>query len=119
MSQSLKSAADAVLNNAVNASPGVPGVVAVATEKEFATKFQNGDFDAVVLCHTLPDDQRKRIAELVRAHSASTPVVAMSDGAFHGSTGLNGDQSVVFGDTRDLLRVLPEVLRSSEQRRVM
>ena len=33
MSQSLKSAADAVLNNAVNASPGVPGVVAVATDR--------------------------------------------------------------------------------------
>jgi methyl acetate hydrolase len=33
MTQSLKAAADAVLNKAVNSTPGVPGVVAVATDR--------------------------------------------------------------------------------------
>ncbi len=33
MSQSLKAAADAVLNKAVNSTPGVPGVVAIATDR--------------------------------------------------------------------------------------
>ena len=33
MAQSLKTAADAVLNKAVNSTPGVPGVVAVATDR--------------------------------------------------------------------------------------
>ena len=33
MVQSIKTAADAVLNKAVNSTPGVPGVVAVATDR--------------------------------------------------------------------------------------
>jgi methyl acetate hydrolase len=33
MAQSLKTAADAVLNKAVNSTPGVPGVVTVATDR--------------------------------------------------------------------------------------
>ena len=33
MVQSVKTAADAVLNKAVNSTPGVPGVVAVATDR--------------------------------------------------------------------------------------
>ena len=33
MVQSVKNAADAVLNKAVNSTPGVPGVVAVATDR--------------------------------------------------------------------------------------
>ncbi len=33
MSHSLKAAADAVLNKAVNSTPGVPGVVAIATDR--------------------------------------------------------------------------------------
>ena len=33
MVQSIKTAADAVLNKAVNSNPGVPGVVAVATDR--------------------------------------------------------------------------------------
>ena len=33
MLQSVKTAADTVLNKAVNSTPGVPGVVAVATDR--------------------------------------------------------------------------------------
>jgi methyl acetate hydrolase len=33
MIQSIKTAADAVLNKAVKSTPGVPGVVAVATDR--------------------------------------------------------------------------------------
>ena len=39
-------------------------VVAASTPEEFVERFYGGDFDAVVLCHTLPDDQLKRITEL-------------------------------------------------------
>jgi methyl acetate hydrolase len=37
MIQSVKTAADAVLNKAVNSTPGVPGVVAVATDRNANT----------------------------------------------------------------------------------
>ena len=37
MVQSVKTAADAVLNKAVNSTPGVPGVVAVATDRNANT----------------------------------------------------------------------------------
>jgi DNA-binding response OmpR family regulator len=91
-------------------------VVAAATPEEFVERFYGGDFDAVVLCHSLPDDQRKRITELVHAHSPSTPVVVMANGDFNHKKGLATDDALVFGDTRDLVRVLPEVLRSNHRR---
>ena len=37
MVQSVKTAADAVLNNAVKSTPGVPGVVAIATDRNANT----------------------------------------------------------------------------------
>lgn len=78
---------------------------------EFVSKFFDGDFDAVVLCHSLTEDQRQRIAELVRRHSPSTPVVVL--GRTMGSHYDYGDFTVS-GDARDLLGALSRLPRDGQ-----
>ena len=39
----------------------------------------NGDFDLVLLCHSLTNEERERFAGIVRNYSPSTPVVIISD----------------------------------------
>src|SRR5579864_7572509 len=44
-----------------------------------ATKvFLAGDFDAVILCHSVPLKERQHFIELIRAKSPSTPVVVVA-----------------------------------------
>jgi hypothetical protein len=43
----------------------------------------------------------------------------MSKEPYDGKHGPPGDDALVYGDTRDLVRVLPEVLSSVPKRRVM
>jgi CheY-like chemotaxis protein len=64
-------------------------VVAARTTVELVEKFYNGDFDLVLLCHTIPREEQKAIRALVHRRSPSTPVLSVipsdkSDGAdFH------------------------------------
>jgi DNA-binding response OmpR family regulator len=44
-----------------------------------AKQFLAGDFDAVLLCHSLPVDQRSWLIGLIYSHSASTPILIISD----------------------------------------
>jgi len=46
---------------------------------EIVDKLLNGDFDLVLLCHSMPDDDRHRLAHIISRYSPSTPVVLISD----------------------------------------
>ena len=54
-------------------------VTSTSTAAETVEKFFDGDFDLVVLCHSIPLEERERVATLVRMHSPSTPVIALAD----------------------------------------
>lgn len=43
-----------------------------------AQQFRPADFDLVILCHTLSEDERQSIAAFVRYQIPSTPVLAVS-----------------------------------------
>src|SRR6185437_13636343 len=56
--------------------------VAAAVEScEIVDKLLNRDFDLVLLCHTIPDKDRSRLARIIGSYSPSTPVVLISDNA--------------------------------------
>lgn len=56
--------------------------VAAATDSvEIVDKLLNGDFDLVLLCHTIPDEDRLRVARIVGSYTPSTPVVLVSQDA--------------------------------------
>jgi DNA-binding response OmpR family regulator len=42
-------------------------------------RFRTGDFDLVLLGHSIPIEHRKRLAFLIRASGARTPVVCVAD----------------------------------------
>jgi DNA-binding response OmpR family regulator len=45
---------------------------------EVVDKLLNGDFDLVLLCDSMPDEDRRRLARIIRSYSPSTPVVLIS-----------------------------------------
>ena len=59
MVQSIKTAADAVLNKAVSSTPGVPGVVAVATDRN--ANIYEGAFGVRQAGAQRRDDDRQRL----------------------------------------------------------
>lgn len=46
---------------------------------EVVDKLLNGDFDLVLLCHTMPDEDRRRLARIIGSYSPSAPVLFISD----------------------------------------
>lgn len=50
-------------------------VVPVVDPVDTVYKLFNGDFDLVLICESLPLEDRQRLARLVRNHSPSTPVL--------------------------------------------
>ncbi len=54
-------------------------VAAASDSYEVVDKLLNGDFDLVLLCHTMPHQDRRRLARIICSYSPSTPVVFISD----------------------------------------
>lgn len=63
--------------NAVLRAEGYTVVTAV-TPAEIVDVFFAGDYDVVVLCHTIPALERRKLIRLVRNHAPRTPVVVLS-----------------------------------------
>jgi DNA-binding NarL/FixJ family response regulator len=38
-----------------------------------------GDFDVVILCNSLPNDERRRLAHIIKSYSPSTPIIVLAD----------------------------------------
>jgi len=55
-------------------------VVTAMNSPEVVNKLFAGDFDLVVLCHTLGELQQKRLAHIIRDYTPSTPVIVLSQG---------------------------------------
>lgn len=65
-------------------------VAAASDSSEVVDKLLNGDFDLVLLCHTMPEEDRRRLVRIISSHTPSTPVVFISN---------NGCESIA-GDAR-------------------
>lgn len=53
--------------------------VTASTASEVIHKLFNGDFDVVILCNSLPDAERRKLAGIVKSYSPSTPVIIVAD----------------------------------------
>ena len=70
--QSLMTIRDLVLQSAGYA------VVEASSLKEAVDHFQSGDFDLVLLCHSVPAGDRERLASLIRASGSRIPIVSIA-----------------------------------------
>ena len=46
--------------------------------KKAVVMFGDGDFDLVLLCHSIPAQDRERLTQLLREHTSRTPIVSVS-----------------------------------------
>src|SRR5437868_13773863 len=89
-------------------------VTPATTSAETVERFFTGDFDLVILCHSIPMDERERIAMLVHNHSPSTPVVVLADMA---SRRYNFGDLTVESDAGSLLQSVPVALKLAAERK--
>jgi hypothetical protein len=82
-------------------------VESASSVKAAVHSFLGGDFDLVILCHTIPTRERDRLACLIRASGSHTPIISIAE---------NSDQCDVFAnatienDPNKLLPGIREVL---------
>jgi DNA-binding response OmpR family regulator len=50
-----------------------------ADREEFIERVFDGNFDAVILCNSLREDERRQLAGIVKSYSPKTPVVVVTD----------------------------------------
>ena len=55
-------------------------VVTAMNSPEVVNKLFAGDFDLVVLCHTIGEQQQQRLAHIIKDYTPSTPVIILSQG---------------------------------------
>jgi DNA-binding response OmpR family regulator len=53
-------------------------VVSTHSLKDAMAKFLHGDFDLVILCHSLPVEERERLTYLIREQTTLTPIISIS-----------------------------------------
>jgi DNA-binding NtrC family response regulator len=70
-------------------------------------QFVTGDFDLVILCHSIPLRERERLADAIHKHSPNTPVVVVAAG--YGSKDRAAD-AVIDNEPATLLQQLPKLL---------
>ena len=56
-------------------------VVTAHNSPDIINNLFEGDFDVVILCNSLPNDERKRLAGIIKSYSPSTPVIVLADSA--------------------------------------
>ena len=54
-------------------------VASANNSPEVVDRLFNGEFDVVLLCHSIPEEERRRLAEIIRNYSSATPVIVISD----------------------------------------
>jgi CheY-like chemotaxis protein len=53
-------------------------VESASTLKGAADRFQSGDFDLVLLCHSVPRKDRDRLTSLIRSSRSRTPIISIA-----------------------------------------
>ena len=56
-------------------------VVTAHNSPDIINNLFEGDFDVVILCNSLPSEERRRLARIINSYSPSTPVVVLADSA--------------------------------------
>ena len=46
--------------------------------KKVVDRFREGDFDLVLLCHSIPAKDREALTQLLREHTSRTPIVSVA-----------------------------------------
>ena len=83
-------------------------VVPAFNPRQAIDEFLRGDFDLVLLCHSIPADTGKRLVSVLREHTSRTPIVSVAsfDGQFDGfaDATIENDPYLLINGLREVLR---------------
>jgi CheY-like chemotaxis protein len=83
-------------------------VVSASSVKEGVGRLQAGDFDLVILCHSIPAKERERLSCLIRASGSHIPIVSIA--GTQGQHDAFANATLGGSDTKKLLSDLRETL---------
>lgn len=87
-------------------------VVSELSLKNAVAKYTEGDFDLVLLCHSIPAKDRELLTQLLRQHTLRTPIVTIAAAL----CGLDSFTDATIGnDPKELLAGLRELLVKKTQ----
>jgi CheY-like chemotaxis protein len=82
-------------------------VIPAFSPRQAIDEFLRGDFDLVLLCHSIPGDARERLVGLLREHTSRTPIVSVAsfDGHFDGfaDATIESDPNLLINSLREVL----------------
>jgi DNA-binding response OmpR family regulator len=87
-------------------------VVSTLSIDQALKQFRAGDFDIVILCHSISLHDRELLTNAMRAHRAKTPVVVVTSG-FNAMDPFA--DAIVENEPAILLQELPKVLRNNPE----
>ena len=83
-------------------------VATTFTPRQAIDEFMKGDFDLVLLCHSIPGDARERLASVLREHTSRTPIISVAsfDGQFDdfADATIGNDPGLLLGSLREVLQ---------------
>lgn len=88
-------------------------VVSAISIKEAVYLLKDGEFDVIVLCHTLPRKDCERLTGAVRAMGSRVPIVCVSGASFDGHNAFA--DATVDKNPAAFLRAIGDLLRSHAQ----
>jgi DNA-binding response OmpR family regulator len=87
-------------------------VVSAFTLQQAMDEFVQGDFDLVLLCHSIPQDARELLVDALRKHTSRTPIISVAsfDGQFDGFADgtIRNDPRLLVAGLRNILHQGPE-----------
>jgi DNA-binding response OmpR family regulator len=95
-------------------------VVSVFSLSKAISHALEGDFDLILLCHSIPVQIRERLVQRIREHTCTTPIVTVA--AYSAQVDLFADVTVENDPEHlvaDLHRVLQENKRSSRDGKIL
>ena len=87
-------------------------VVPAFTLRQAMDEFVSGDFDLVLICHSIPQDARERLVDVLRKHTSRTPIISVAsfDGQLDGFADgtIKNDPSLLVAGLRNILHQGPD-----------
>ena len=94
-------------------------VLPVITMREAFEHFRTGDFDLVLLGHSLPFESKERLTYLIRKSGSHTPIVSIAQASSHcdsfASATIPNDANLLLQGMRELLAEIskPHLVRNA------
>jgi CheY-like chemotaxis protein len=88
-------------------------VRSVLSLKQAMFQLLTGDFDLVILCHSISAEDRRRLTSSIREHTARIPIISISTGFGLPDPFTN---ATIDSDPKQLVTGLREILSRSDER---